>query len=253
MNPAPCYVRFSPRNRSKKDNCPSLEIQFARVEKYANFAELDITACHMDPWVSARKTALDERPGGRALLAELGYVATSCQCCGAQTWKYRLSDDSPRDLVAYDVSRVFRDMSDGLRWLERWGRDGISLHTANGIVADASRADGFLVVGVQLLMSAYAPRKTAERTSDALLHRQAGGQLVCRPDRIPYGQRLVRKGRLADVPEERAHIAMIRDQNGGGASPPEICASLRARGCKYRGTEWNPTRVRQILKRLAKR
>ena len=59
------------------------------------------------------------------------------------------------------------------------------------------------MVGVQLLMSAYAPRKTAERTSDALLHRPADRQLVCRSDRISYGQRLVGKRQLEDAPEEQ--------------------------------------------------
>jgi hypothetical protein len=113
-------------------------------------------------------------------------------------------------LLWQQVASARRDVSGGNNG-GGMGGDGISLHTANGIVADASSADGFLVVRVQLLMSAYAPRKTAERTSDALLHRPADGQLVCRWDRISYGQRLVGKRQLEDAPEEQAHIAMIRE------------------------------------------
>lgn len=222
-----------------------------------------------DPLVSARKTALADRPGGRKLLTTLGYRFEKCACCGV------LKIRSPKRpavpvVVAYAIDRMFRDGADGIGWLERWARDGIRFYTAGGVIADAGTADGWLTATIQVVMAAYEPKKIAERTSHGSRRHQSQGRRMSKQP--PYGWEIdphsaphknpphLPSGLRPNLAEQAA-IARIRELTGqpeyqhenGTPRLHEIARVLEIEGYPARKGGWKHTAVRRICGRMGLR
>lgn len=200
------YGRFSPRPNPEES--ASLSVQDSRNRVYCESAGLVVVSVFADPEVSARKVKLAKREGGAAMLAFI-------------------EKEKIRHVVALNISRIFRNLADGSYWLERWTKKKVALHLSES-QADASTPSGFLTVGVQLLMSAYEPMVTAQRTSLAMRHRQANGERMS--GRLPFGKTLA-DGKLVDAPEQLAVIQRMRELEAEiGYHPNEIARRLRAEG-----------------------
>src|SRR5262249_168588 len=91
----------------------------------------------------------------------------------------------------------------------------------------------------------------AERTSSAMLHHQAKGRRMTRPDRCPYGWQPhpVDTGRLIEHAEEQEAIDRIRQPRQRGGGMREIARMLTRTGIDCRGKAWTHSAVRSILRR----
>ena len=75
---------------------------------------------------------------------------------------------------------------------------------------------------------------------------------MTRPDRCPYGWRVdpLDPDRLAEVAEEQAVIARIRQERQKGANAPRDCGRARSGRRACRGRSWEHSIVRAILRRM---
>ncbi len=218
------YLRVSPKPDGKADPADSLDTQESACREYCQRAKLELTAAFRDSEVSARKTKLADRPAGAALLAAI----------------------KPRDtIVCYRLDRVFRDVVDGLQTLERWATADIILATADGQTFSVSKAAGWLAVVMQLVMAAYEPRATAERTSDAMQNHQRNGRLMSR--RAPYGWDAVDGLLIANEAEQRIRDGANNMANNGRTTA-QIADVLNEDGASMRsGQQWTARSVRRLL------
>lgn len=176
MNYATSYNRFSPRRLSDGDselsaNNEDIASMTAQIEtnlKYAMSHDLTIVTTLRDPFVSARKTPLFERPDGCKLR------------------------DLPRGhhIVATKLARMFRSAVDGLTTLEYFEQRGVIVHFSDegGVSLSTGTAKGMLVATMLLGIAQYEPNETAERTSKGMKLRQANGQRMTSVKTLPFGQ-----------------------------------------------------------------
>jgi DNA invertase Pin-like site-specific DNA recombinase len=237
------YVRFSPRPDGKIiENNETIRTQRDRIERYAAFRGLELVREFSDPLVSARKNTLEDRDGGRRMLA---YVK-----------RYGI-----KHIVVHKWDRVFRRGIDGIAWVEKWRRRRISLHLADegGNTLDASTAIGWLLLWMKSGLAQFEPMQTAERTQLAMRRYQSNGKRVS--SILPYGWQhdltSVPNGasglssRMVECPEEQAVIAKMLAWRAQGFGRRQIAKMLTEAGITCRGAlVWHETTVRRILKRL---
>ena len=176
MNNAIIYTRYSPRPAKDGDaeriaaneDAESIRLQVDLCHRYAVMKELIVTETIKDPETSARHTPLFEREGGSRL-----------QCLPSGT-----------HVICSKLDRVFRSTADGLQTMNRFKKQGVILHFADqsGCTLDLSTGEGEFMFTIMLAAAALEPRRTADRTSKAMKHRQSNGQRMTSSRTIPFGQ-----------------------------------------------------------------
>lgn len=213
-NRACALVRFSPR--PLPEEARSLEVQEERIRSYADREGLKIVEVFRDPETSARRVPLAKREGGAAMLA---YIE-----------KHGIAN-----VIIAKLDRAFRDTLDGLAWLKRWKKSGITLHLADqgGCSLNCNTATGELVMTFLLGVASFEPRQTAERTSVSMKHRQRHGQRMS--GRLPYGYRMD-GARMVECPAEQALGERMRYfHEVCNMSLRQTAAACNEEGLQFRG------------------
>ena len=223
-NRAVALTRFSPR--PMPEEAKSLEVQEERVQSYAAREGLEIVATFRDPETSARRVPLAKREGGAAMLAYID--------------RHKI-----KNVVIAKLDRAFRDTIDGLAWLKKWKKSGVTLHLADqgGCSLNCNTATGELVMTFLLGIASFEPRQTAERTSQSMRHRQRNGQRMS--GRLPFGYRLDGTVLREDAGEQEVGRRII--QLSDSHSMRDICRILEADGIKFRGGRWHHTLIRKVI------
>lgn len=227
------YARFSARPDAEK--CESLEVQIDRCQQYATITNLDIIQVFKDPEISARKTALANRPDGRRMLE---YI----------------SDHRVKHIVAARLDRMFRDSRDGMNTISDLDRDGVSVHFSDqgGVSLCANTAVGRLVFTLLLGVASFEPAMTAERTSKALRYKQRNGYRVS--GNAPFGFAVdpANPKQLVRVNDEQESIALIMELRQK-MTIPEIVKQLNHWGYTMRAERWRSRSVGKIIEREMER
>jgi len=176
MSNAIVYTRFSPRPAKDGDaeaaaaaeDAKCLLEQIDVCQRYAVMKSLAIIDTIKDPETSARKTPLFEREGGSRL-----------QFLPAGT-----------HVICSKLDRMFRSTADGLLTMHHFNARGIILHFADqsGCTLDLSTGEGEFMFTVLLASCALEPRRTSDRTSKAMKHRQSIGIRMTSAATVPFGQ-----------------------------------------------------------------
>tara|TARA_R110000824_G_scaffold13979_4_gene60112 strand:+ start:458 stop:1189 length:732 start_codon:yes stop_codon:yes gene_type:complete len=233
------YCRYSPRPEAAVERTVSLQVQSESCIKYCKANGLAVDGIIEDPEVSARKTPLFERPGGRKLLT--------------------LPENS--NVIAMKLDRVFRDTIDGLTTLKHLRDSKINFHLANegGCSINTSTATGKMVATFLLGVASWEPEMIAERTSQGLNHRLSHGKAHLNPANFPYGMKEDpnskvhsssghHEGMIEDEDEQdiiKTIITLRKSEYGLSL----ICRCLAEDGIKCRGKKWFPNTIKRILDR----
>ena len=226
MTRAVLYARFSPR--PSPDECDSVEKQLERCRAYAKGHGYTVAAEHHDKDLSGGRA--DNRPGLQRA------IAAACKLQAV--------------LVVYSLSRLARNTRDAIDLAERLNAAGADLAVITENVNTRSPMGRF-IFSLFAALAQLEREQIAERTSSAMLHHQAKGRRMTRPDRCPYGWQPhpVDTGLLIQHAEEQEAISRIREswQRGGGMR--EIARMLNRAGNECRGKPWTHSAVRSILRR----
>ena len=170
------YTRFSPRPAKDGDaeriaaneDAESIRLQVDVCHRYAVMKTLIVTETIKDPETSARQTPLFEREGG----SRLRFLPRGTH------------------VICSKLDRVFRSTADGLLTMNHFKKHGITLHFADqsGCTLDLSTGDGEFMFTILLAAASLEPRRTADRTSKGMKHRQDNGQRMTSAGTIPFGQ-----------------------------------------------------------------
>lgn len=161
---AVAYVRVSTEEQARGG--VSLDAQEERLVAYATAMDLPLARVIREEGVSGAKP-LDERPGGRELLAILA--------CG-----------EAGNVAAVKLDRLFRDAADCLTQTRAWDRRGIALHLIDmgGATINTASAMGRLFMTMSAGFAELERNLIAERTATALQHKKRH-RAVYAP--VPYG------------------------------------------------------------------
>lgn len=153
-------------------------------------------------------------------------------------------------LIAYDLSRLFRDVDDGRAMLKWFDERGVRVFLSNegGNAIDASSAMGRFLITIRLAQGEFERGLTGERTKAALGALKARGGRVGEP---PYGWRKTNvKATFEQDPAEQFIIARVLELADDGESSREIARMLNETNAKTRdGKQWSHTQVLRILGR----
>lgn len=238
MNLATSYNRFSPRRLDDGDSAlaannediASMSAQIETNLKYAMSHDLTIVNTLRDPFVSARKTPLFERPEG----SKLQYLPRG------------------HHIIALKLARMFRSAVDGLQTLAYFEERGITVHFSDegGVSLCTGTAKGKLVATMLLGVAEYEPNEIAERTSHGMKQRQSKGQRMTSIKTIPYGQKLDPRDPSRTVPCEIEMAAA-----GQAVHLKKLGHSLREIARKLgpiRGKILSPSSVNLLMKAATK-
>lgn len=172
------YTRYSPRPTKEGDaermaaneDAESIRLQVDVCQRYAVMKGLIITETIKDPETSARQTPVFEREGG----SRLRFLPAGTH------------------VICSKLDRMFRSTADGLLTMNHFKKQGIILHFADqsGCTLDLSTGEGEFMFTVLLAAASLEPRRTADRTSKAMKHRQSNGQRMTSAATLPFGTRL---------------------------------------------------------------
>jgi site-specific DNA recombinase len=215
------YFRFSPRPNA--EDCLSIETQRDKLRAWAALLDHQVVGEYEDREVSAKSTK--NRPGLEKAIAHV------CRIRGV--------------LAVYSLSRLARKTADALEIAERLDKRHADLASLSERIDTTSAMGKFFFV----IIAALAELErgiVVERTKTAMLHHQAAGRSMGRPDRAPFGFRAVpaenAQGEaytaLEPDPAEQAIIGRIRELAATGIGHREICRVLDAEGVDRRGKPW---------------
>lgn len=215
------YLRVSTAQQA--DHGVSLAAQRAKVEAYASLYDLDLVAIVEDAGASAKTL---NRPGLDRVLAML-----------------RKGDAEAVLVVKLDrLTRSVRDLGE---LVDTYFADGkralLSVHDQ----IDTRSAAGRLVLNVLASVSQWEREAIGERTSAAMQHKRAKGELV---GAVPYGYDLGADGKtLVANDAEQLVVAAVREYRAAGLSLRTIGDRLAKRGLLPRkGGAWNPAQIKRI-------
>lgn len=176
MDQAIIYTRYSPRPEKDGDaeriaaheDAESIRLQIEVCQRYAVMKSLSIIETIRDPETSARQTPLFEREGG----SRLRFLRRGTH------------------VICSKLDRAFRSTADGLLTMNHFKKHGVSLHFADqgGCTLDLGTGEGEFMFTILLAAASLEPRRTADRTSKAMKHRQSSGQRMTSARTIPFGQ-----------------------------------------------------------------
>lgn len=198
MSNALIYTRYSPRPTKEGDaermaaneDAESIRLQMDVCQRYAVMKGLLITETIKDPETSARQTPVFEREGG----SRLRFLPAGTH------------------VICAKLDRMFRSTADGLLTMQHFKKRGIILHFADqsGCTLDLSTGDGEFMFTVLLAAASLEPRRTADRTSKAMKHRQSNGQRMTSAATLPFGTMLDPHDPSKTIPCEREIAAIKR-------------------------------------------
>jgi site-specific DNA recombinase len=199
------YIRVSTTDQAEEG--VSLEAQRAKIAAWAELNGYELAGIYEDSGISGTKA---DRPGLTAALAAIG------------------KGDA---LVVYSLSRLSRSTKHTIEIADRLDKTGADLVSISEKI-DTTTAAGKMVFRMLAVLNEFERDQIAERTSTAMQHKKAKGELV---GSVPYGKVLADDGvTLMDVPAEQEVIAEARNLHGAGLSLRKIAGILAEKGFKAR-------------------
>lgn len=220
------YTRFSPRPEDQMENCVSSEVQERACREYAARKGYEVVGVFHDTGVS--RNSLD-RPGAARCIGQVKR--------GSVVIAYH-----PDRVGAPDAAAVFNIEIE---------RAGGSLEYTEEIYNGDSPNTTFNR-GLQHLFAELHRAQTSLRTSAGMQRRQANGERMTHPDRVPIGRKVHPEDpkRTVENPREVAAIRAMLELREEGMGYKRIGDELTARGFRpRRGTRWHPSVVRGVLLR----
>lgn len=230
------YTRYSPRptkdgdaeRMAANEDAESIRLQMDVCQRYAVMKGLLITETIKDPETSARQTPVFEREGG----SRLRFLPAGTH------------------VICSKLDRMFRSTADGLLTMNHFKKHGIVLHFADqsGCTLDLSTGEGEFMFTVLLAAASLEPRRTADRTSKAMKHRQSNGQRMTSAATLPFGTMLDPNdpSKTIRCDEEIRAIQYAYQYKASGFSLRDIAAKLGP----IRGKILSPQSVKQLISRF---
>lgn len=235
MSNAIIYTRYSPRPSKDGDaeriaadeDAETIQLQIDTCYRYAAMKALVVQTVIKDPETSARQTPLFEREGG----SKLRFLPRGTH------------------VICSKLDRVFRSTADGLLTMNHFKKYGIALHFADqsGCTLDLSTGEGEFMFTILLAAASLEPRRTADRTSKGMKHRQANGQRMTSKKTLPFGQMLDPSDPSRTIPCVIEMFAMQRaaELKQDGYSLRDIAAQLGP----IRGKILSPQSVKLLIEK----
>lgn len=151
-------------------------------------------------------------------------------------------------VIAYDLSRLFRDVDDGRAMLKWFDERGVRVFLSNegGNAIDASSAMGRFLITIRLAQGEFERGLTGERTKAALGALKARGGFV---GEAPFGWRNIGDAQHEPNPHEQ-EIILYMESLETECSLREIARCANARGYRTRdGKDFTHVQVGRILRR----
>ncbi|MEO5345829.1 MAG: recombinase family protein [Magnetococcus sp. YQC-9] len=216
------YTRVSTTDQAMEG--VSLEAQEAKIRSWCDLNGYTLVGIYVDAGISGKRT--DNRP-------ELQRALTACSKHGA--------------LVVYSLSRLARSTRDTLDIADRLQRKGIDLVSLSEKI-DTTSASGKMVFRLLAVLAEFERDQISERTSAALQHKRAKGELV---GAVPHGSSLAANGiTLTPNAAEQEAMALAKQLRGEGYTLQKICDHLTASGFQPRGQRWHPKSISNILTKI---
>ena len=231
------YIRVS--TGKQVDEGLSLEAQTHRIESYCSMNDIELVETIEDPAVSAAKSPLDKRKGGRRLIELL----TESEEFG--------------HVVGLKLDRLFRSTIDCIKNVAVWDELGITLHLIDlgGASIQTGTPMGRFFLTLMAAVAEWEAAAIGERTRIAMAEKRDRGEDL---GKAPYGLRWVPKddnnptGYLEEDEDEQEIIQLIRHYNTVGQGIRKITRRLNEDEIPSRGKKWHHTTVARILRRIKK-
>jgi DNA invertase Pin-like site-specific DNA recombinase len=220
MQKAIGYIRVSTNEQANQG--VSLDNQRAKIAAYAVCKDLDLVEIVEDAGKSAKNLNRD----------------------GIQRVMEMLRAGEVSALIIYKLDRLTRSVKDLGYLIEAIEKAGADLMSVNDSI-DTSTAAGRLVLNVMASVSQWEREAIGERTTEALSHKKAVGQVY---GEVPYGYR--REGDdLVKDDQEQENIGDMKALKSKGYSLRAICRELESRGIRTKkGNErWNHKVIGSIM------
>jgi DNA invertase Pin-like site-specific DNA recombinase len=213
------YIRVSTEEQASEG--VSLEAQRAKIAAWCDLNGYDLAEVFTDAGISGTKA---DRPGLAAALAATG---------------------KGNALVVYSLSRLSRSTRHMLELSERLEKAGADLVSISEKI-DTTSAAGRMVFRMLAVLNEFERDQLAERTSAAMQHKKAKGELV---GAVPYGKALADDGiTLLDNEAEQAVITEARRLHSTGLSLRKIAEILAGMGFNARnGKPFAATQVQRMV------
>ena len=218
------YTRVSTDEQASTGH--SLDMQEQRCLDYCKALSIEVSHTCVDAGVSGGKPLMN-RAGGKELLEAV-------------------KNKGITHIVAYSLSRLFRDLQDGLTHLKTWEKKGISviLLDVGGSALDTSSAMGKMLISVMLSCNELERNITGERVKAIHAHKKENKEVFSRPiygfDRVD--DRLVRNE------QEQGIIETMHSMRNDGISYQKIANHFNEDGIPTkRGGVWRSQTISNIL------
>jgi site-specific DNA recombinase len=216
------YCRVSTEEQAKEG--VSLAAQRARLEAAAAAFGHELAAVIDDAGVSAKSL---KRPGLKRALK-------------------MLRAGEAGGLIVTKLDRLTRSTRDMIDLVDKYFASGKAGLISLGESIDTGSAMGRMVLKFFATIAEWEREAIAERTREALRHKQAGG---ARLGAVPLGFRRDGDALVVDQAEQRV-VARALELEANGAKLSAIAATLKAEGHRTkRGGDWHLTTVRKLLAR----
>ena len=201
------YLRVSTDKQADKGI--SLEAQEEKARAYASLYDLALIEVIIDAGESAKTL---DRPGLQRALS-------------------MLKTGKADALLVVKLDRLTRSVVDLGKLIETYFSPGKAALMSVGEQIDTRSAAGRLVLNILASVSQWERETIAERTRDAMRHKQANGEYI--GGEAPYGFKLV-DGELIDDEAEQEVIQKAKTYHAEGLSLRKIAAELDKQGIKTR-------------------
>ena len=201
------YLRVSTDKQA--DAGVSLDAQQDKAKAYANLYDLDLVEVIIDAGESAKTL---ERPGLQRALS-------------------MLKTGQADALLVVKLDRLTRSVVDLGKLIETYFAPGKAALLSVSEQIDTRSAAGRLVLNILASVSQWERETIAERTRDAMRHKQANGEYI--GGGAPYGFELV-NGDLVEDSYEQGVIQQARELRESGLSLAAVAKELDRRGIQAR-------------------
>jgi DNA invertase Pin-like site-specific DNA recombinase len=216
------YLRVSTDKQADKGI--SLEAQQEKARAYASLYDLDLAEVIIDAGESAKTL---DRPGLQRALALL------------KTGKVEA-------LLVVKLDRLTRSVVDLGKLIETYFAPGKAALLSVSEQIDTRSAAGRLVLNILASVSQWERETIAERTRDAMHHKQSQGEYI--GGHAPYGFQLV-DGELLENSAEQGVIRQARELRDTGLSLAAVAKELDRRGIQSRNAK--PFAAMQVQRMVA--
>ena len=222
---AAIYVRVSTEEQATSGH--SIKAQTQKLQQYCEMMGIEIYDVYVDDGISGG-VPLAKRPAGKTLADDV-------------------KSKKVTHVVAYSLSRLFRDVVDGLTNIRAWDKKGISvvLLDVGGSLLDTSSAMGKMMISVMLACNELERNITGERV--ALVHQNK------KQNRKVWTKGVFGFDRDGDdlVPnsQEQEIVKRIKHERSNGKSYQKIADGLNGDGVPTKENKtWHAASVSYIFK-----